>query len=105
LANGNTLISNQFDNQVIEINPQKKIVFSQGWSIQLVETAACDAKVSDRRQLRKPTGGVATRPLCPMLKFSPPGPRASLREGRLRPSIRKGVTEVKKICRFYASFA
>jgi hypothetical protein len=30
LANGNTLISNQFDMQVIEINPQKKSVFSQG---------------------------------------------------------------------------
>jgi len=30
LANGNTLISNQFENQVIEIDPQKKIVFTQG---------------------------------------------------------------------------
>ena len=30
LANGNTLISNQFDDQVIEINPKKEIVFSQG---------------------------------------------------------------------------
>jgi len=30
LANGNTLISNQFDMQVIEIDPQKQIVFTQG---------------------------------------------------------------------------
>jgi hypothetical protein len=30
LGNGNTLISNQFENQVIEIDPQKKIVFRQG---------------------------------------------------------------------------
>jgi len=30
LANGNTLISNQFDMQVIEIDPQKRIVFAQG---------------------------------------------------------------------------
>ena len=30
LANGNTLISNQFDNQVIEVDPQKNIVFAQG---------------------------------------------------------------------------
>jgi outer membrane protein assembly factor BamB len=30
LANGNTLISNQFENQVFEIDPQKKIVWAQG---------------------------------------------------------------------------
>jgi hypothetical protein len=30
LANGNTLISNQFEMQVFEIDPQKKIVFAQG---------------------------------------------------------------------------
>ncbi len=30
LANGNTLISNQFDMQVIEVDPHKKIVFAQG---------------------------------------------------------------------------
>ena len=29
-ANGNTLISNQFENQVIEINLQKKMAFTQG---------------------------------------------------------------------------
>ena len=30
LKNGNTLISNQFDDQVIEIDPNGNIVFSQG---------------------------------------------------------------------------
>lgn len=30
LRNGNTLISNQFDDQVIEVNPAKDIVFAQG---------------------------------------------------------------------------
>lgn len=30
LRNGNTLISNQFDDQVIEVNHAKQIVFAQG---------------------------------------------------------------------------
>lgn len=30
LRNGNTLISNQFDDEVIEVNPQKQVVFTQG---------------------------------------------------------------------------
>ncbi len=30
LGNGNTLISDQFNNQVIEVNPDKGIVFTQG---------------------------------------------------------------------------